>query len=145
MKPARRLPGDYQRAWIVRKLELDRALWAGACTVAATLLTNFRGFAGVSAGFMTALVGLDAYNASDKVFDIAMARAAATINGIACSLLVTTIFAPHRAQALMMKSLRQAISDTARRVAFPLGGSAGRPFCLRAAIGRHPGQARDPN
>ena len=79
---------------------------------------------------MTALVGLDAYNAPDKVFDIAMARAAATIIGIACSLLVTTIFAPHRAQALMMKSLRQAISDTARRVAFPLGGALADRFAL---------------
>jgi len=40
---------------------LSLALWVGACTVAATLLTNFRGFAGVSAGLMTAVVALDAY------------------------------------------------------------------------------------
>jgi len=109
---------------------LSLALWVGACTVAATLLTNFRGFAGVSAGLMTAVVALDSYNRQDKVFDIAMARGAATIIGIASSIFVTTIFAPHRAQALMMKSLRQAISDTARRVAFPLGGALADRFAL---------------
>jgi len=109
---------------------LALALWVGACTVAATLLTNFRGFAGVSAGLMTAVVALDAYNRQDQVFNIAMARGAATIIGIASSIFVTIIFAPHRAQALMMKSLRQAISDTARRVAFPLGGNLADRFAL---------------
>jgi len=109
---------------------LTLALWVGACTNAATLLTNFRGFAGVSAGFMTALVGLDAYHSPERVFDIAMDRGAATIIGIVCSTLVTIVFAPHRAQVVMMKSLRQAISDTARRVAFPLGGALADRFVL---------------
>jgi len=109
---------------------LALALWVGACTVAATLLTNFRGFAGVSAGFMTALVGLDAYQVPDQVFEIAMARGSATLIGIACSILVTIIFAPQRAQASLMKALRQAIADAARRVAFPLGGALVDRFAL---------------
>lgn len=109
---------------------LSLALWVGACTVAATLLTNFRGFAGVSAGLMTAVVALDAYGRQDKVFDIAMARGAATIIGIVSSTLVTIIFAPQRAQTLMLKSLRQAISDVARRVAFPFGGALADRFAL---------------
>ncbi len=109
---------------------LALALWVGACTIAATLLTNFRGFAGVSAGFMTALVGLGAYHTPDKVFDIAMARGSATIIGMACSILVTILFAPQRGHALMMKSIRQAISDTARRVAFPLEGALADRFAL---------------
>ena len=109
---------------------LSFALWVGVCTVAATLLTNFRGFAAVSAGLITAVVALDAYGIPNQVFDIAMARAAAAIVGIACSTFVTIIFAPHRAQALMMKSLRQAISDVARRVAFPLGGALTDRFAL---------------
>jgi len=109
---------------------LSLALWVGTCTVAATLLTNFRGFAGVSAGLMTAVVALDAYGRQDKVFDIAMARGAATIIGIVSSTFVTTIFAPQRAQALMLKSLRQAISDVARRVAFPLEGALADRFAL---------------
>lgn len=113
---------------------LSLALWVGACTVEATLLTNFRGFAGVSAGLMTAVVALDAYGRQDKVFDIAMARGAATIIGIVSSTFVTTIFAPQRAQALMLKSLRQAISDVARRVAFPLGGSLADRFALGPAM-----------
>ena len=113
---------------------LSLALWVGACTVAATLLTNFRGFAGVSAGLMTAVIALDSYNRQDQVFNIAMARGAATIIGIACSTFVTIIFAPHRAQALMMKSIRQAISDVARRVAFPLEGSLADRFVLGPAM-----------
>ncbi len=113
---------------------LALALWVGACTVAASLLTNFRGFAGVSAGFMTALVGLGAYHTPEKVFDIAMARGSATLIGIACSIVVTNLFAPRRARALMMKSLRQAISDTARRTAFPLGGALADRFALGPSL-----------
>ncbi len=109
---------------------LALALWVGACTMAATLWTNFRGFAGVSAGFMAALVSLDAYHMQDKVFDIAMARASATIIGVACSTLVTIIFAPHRAQGQLAATIRQAISDAARRAAFPLE----RPIAERFAI-----------
>jgi len=63
-----------------------------------------------------------------------MARGAATIIGIASSVFVTIIFAPHRAQALLMKSLRQAISDTARRVAFPLGGALADRFALGPSL-----------
>ncbi len=109
---------------------LSFALWVSVCTVAATLLTNFRGFAAVSAGLITAVVALDAYGIPDQVFNIALARSAAAIIGIACSTFVTTLFAPHRAHALTMKSIRQAISDVARRVAFPLGGALADRFAL---------------
>jgi uncharacterized membrane protein YccC len=106
------------------------ALWIGACTVGATLLTNFRGFAAVSAGLITAVVALEAYGIPDHAFKIAMARSAAAIIGIASSIFVTVIFAPHRGQALLMKSLRQAISDAMRRVAFPLEGALADRFAL---------------
>jgi uncharacterized membrane protein YccC len=109
---------------------LSFALWIGVCTVAATLLTNFRGFAAVSAGLLTAVVALEAYGVPNQVFTIAVARSAAAIVGIASATFVTVIFAPHRAQALMMKSVRQAISDTTRRVAFPLEGILADRFAL---------------
>ncbi len=109
---------------------LSFALWIGVCTVAATLLTNFRGFAAVSAGLLTAVVALEAYGIPNQVFTIAMARSAAAIIGIASSTFVTVIFAPHRAQALMMKSVRQAILDATRRVAFPLEGALADRFAL---------------
>lgn len=109
---------------------LSFALWVGACTSAATLLTNFRGFAAVSAGLICAVVALEAYGIPNQVFNIAMARSAAAIIGIASSIFVTTLFAPHRAQALLMKSIRQAISDVTRRVAFPLEGSLADRFAL---------------
>ncbi len=82
---------------------LSFALWVGACTVGATLLTNFRGFAAVSAGLICAVVSLEAYGITNQMFNIAMARSAAAIIGVACSIFVTTIFAPHRAQGLVMK------------------------------------------
>ena len=109
---------------------LSFALWVGACTVGATLLTNFRGFAAVSAGLITAVVALEAYGIPSHVFQIAMARSAAAIVGVAASIFVTVIFAPHRAQMLMMKSIRQAISDATRRVAFPLEGALADRFAL---------------
>ena len=109
---------------------LSFALWVGVCTAAATILTNFRGFAAVSAGLICAVVALEAYGIPNQVFNIAMARSAAAIIGIACSIFVTTIFAPHRAQGLLMKSIRQAISDVARRVAFPLEGALADRFAL---------------
>jgi len=99
---------------------LALALWIGGCTIASTLLTNFRGFAGVSAAFMTVLVTMDSYNQQDHVFQIAMARGSATIIGVVSSVLVTVIFAPHRAQGQLVASIRKAIADCARRVAFPL-------------------------
>jgi uncharacterized membrane protein YccC len=40
---------------------LSFALWVGVCTAAATILTNFRGFAAVSAGLICAVVALEAY------------------------------------------------------------------------------------
>jgi uncharacterized membrane protein YccC len=114
---------------------LSLALWIGLCTMAATLLTNFRGFIGVSASFMTILVTLDSYNMQDKVFDIALARSSATVIGVICSVLVTVVFAPHRAQGQLMASIRKALSDAARRAAFPLEKPMAERFAIGPAMG----------
>ena len=111
---------------------LALALWIGLTTVVSNLLTNFRGYAAVLAGYTAAIVALGAYGMQNKVFDIALARGAATIIGITCSGLVMSVFAPHRAEALALGSIRLAICKTARRLAFPLG----KPLAERIALGR---------
>jgi uncharacterized membrane protein YccC len=113
---------------------LALALWVGGCTIVSTLLTNFRGFIGVSAGFMTVLVTMDSYNQQDHVFQIAMARGSATIIGVVCSVLVTVVFAPHRAQGQLVASIRKAIADCARRVAFPLEAPMKDRFAIAPAM-----------
>lgn len=111
---------------------LALALWMGGTTVLSNLLTNFRSYASVLAGYTAAIVALGAYDRPNQVFDIAMARGAATIIGITCSTLIMDVTAPHRARLNVLDLLRRAIATTARRAAFPLEGS----FTDRIALGR---------
>ncbi|HTR40998.1 MAG TPA: FUSC family protein [Pseudomonadales bacterium] len=99
------------------------ALWMGLATLAANLVTNFRSYGAITAGFTAGIVALGAYQTPDKVFDIAMSRGSATILGIICSAGITAIFARQRGREKVLGLIRQAISDTARRAAFPFNGS----------------------
>ncbi|HUB68099.1 MAG TPA: FUSC family protein [Candidatus Methylacidiphilales bacterium] len=111
---------------------LALALWVGACTVASNLLRNFRAYATVLAGYTAAVIALGAYNIPNQTFDIAMARGSATIIGIACSAMVTELFAPRRAREKTLERLRQVIRTSMRRAAFPLTGT----MQERLALGR---------
>jgi uncharacterized membrane protein YccC len=91
------------------------ALWLGATTVASNLLRNFRAYGAALAGYTTAIVALGAYTNPDHVFDIAFARGSSTVIAIACSALVTTLFAPHRTYGRTMTRLRQVVAQAARR------------------------------
>jgi uncharacterized membrane protein YccC len=102
---------------------LALALWIGLCTLAANLLTNFRMYGAITAGFTAAIVSLSAYATPYHVFDIAMSRGSATIIGIICSAVITALFAPQRGREKVLGLIRQAISDTARRGAVPWGGT----------------------
>ena len=98
---------------------LALALWIGACTVVSNLLRNFRAYAFVLAGYTAAIVSFAAYSAPNSVFDIAMARGAATIIGILCSALSVFLFARHTARKTVITHLREAIRTCAVRNAFP--------------------------
>jgi len=101
---------------------LALALWVGSCTLCANLLTNFRAYASVLAGYTTAIVALPTITNPDNIFNIAMARGSCTIIGIVCAVVVTRLFAPHKAREQVLLKLKSVIGDTARRASFPLTG-----------------------
>jgi uncharacterized membrane protein YccC len=102
---------------------LALSLLVGGCTVLSNVLTNFRAYASVLAGYTAGIVASDAINAPDQVFYIGMARTAAILIGIAASILVTSIFAPHCAEADTREKLLGALKDAARRAGFSWTGS----------------------
>lgn len=102
---------------------LALALWIGACTVASNLLRNFRAYATVLAGYTAAIISLGTYTNPNNVFNIAMARGSATIIGILCAAVITSLFAPHETERKVMVRLREAIVAAARRFAIPAAAS----------------------
>ena len=120
---------------------LALALLVGACTILSNILTNFRAYATVLAGYTAAIVASDAISAPDQVFFIAMARSAAILIGIASCVVVTSLFAPHRAAAGTRKALLVALQDAARRAAYSWQSDneerlkIGRKLIMEAIIG----------
>ena len=111
---------------------LALALWMGTCTVVSNLLRNFTAYAAVLAGYTAAIISLAAYQSPNQVFDIAMARAAANLLGIACVALSASLFAPHEARQKVIAMLGDAVRVFARRGAYPVSST----FAERLAIGR---------
>lgn len=101
---------------------LALALLVGGCTVASNILTNFRAYGTVLAGYTSGLIASGAINTPDQVFFIAMARAAAILLGIACAILVASIFAPHRSEDVVRKKLAALLKDAARRAVYSWQG-----------------------
>jgi len=102
---------------------LGLALLVGGCTVASNALTNFRAYGTVLAGYTAGIISSGAINAPDQVFFIGMARASAILTGIACSIFVTSIFAPHRSAAAARDKLRIALKDAAARASYSWKGT----------------------
>jgi len=107
-------------------------LWVGGCTVASNLLRNFRAYGAVLAGYTTAIVSLASYQAPNQVFDIAMARGSCTVIGILSALVITMLFAPHRARKQVLQKMREALAETAERMAYPHDG----PLPQRIILGK---------
>jgi uncharacterized membrane protein YccC len=101
---------------------LALALLVAASTVASNLLTNFRAYGTVLVGYTAGIVAAGAINTPDQVFFIGMARAAAILTGAGCSILITSIFGPHRAEAATRGKLCATLKDAARRAAYPWQG-----------------------
>src|SRR5262249_38066049 len=110
------------------------ALWMGFCTSASNLLRTFLSYCFVLAGYTAAIVSLPAYNAPNSVFDIAMARGAATIIAILCSALSVFLFARHTAGEKVIVHLREVIRTCAVRAAFPLNRTVGERIALGAPL-----------
>jgi uncharacterized membrane protein YccC len=102
---------------------LALAVLVGGCTVVSCLVTNFRSYATALTAYTAAIIASDAINAPDQVFFIAMARTACILLGIACALVVTSIFAPHRSATVARTKLLTALKDAAERAVYSWKGT----------------------
>ena len=97
---------------------LALALLVAGSTVASNILTNFRAYGTVLVGYTAGIVAAGAINTPDQVFFIGMARAAAILTGVACSIFIHSIFAPHRSAATTREKLLLVLKDAARRAVY---------------------------
>jgi len=109
------------------------ALLIGLCTVWANLLTNFRSYAAVLAGYTAAVVGLGAIDNPATVFDVAMARGSSNLIGIACTVVISALLAPQHSREQVLAGLKSAIAEAARRACFSWHGDD----LERKRMGRH--------
>jgi uncharacterized membrane protein YccC len=111
---------------------LALASLVAASTVASNILTNFRAYGTVLIGYTAGIVAAGAINTPDQVFFIGMARGAAILTGVGCTMFVNLIFAPHRSEAMVREKLRIILKDAARRAAYSWQADNG----TRLQIGR---------
>ena len=111
---------------------LALALLVAASTVASNVLTNFRAYGTVLVGYTAGIVAAGAISDPSQVFFIGLARGAAILTGVACTLVVNLIFAPQRSKAAALEKLRAVLKDAAHRAAY----SWQAPNDTRLQIGR---------
>ncbi|MCC4590927.1 FUSC family protein [Xanthomonas campestris pv. cannae] len=70
------------------------ALWLGACTGMASVVSAFRSYGVVLAGYTAVIVGMSSTAHPQQVFDIAVARATEILLGIAVEGVMASIFSP---------------------------------------------------
>ena len=73
---------------------LSLALWLGLCTAAATLVTSYRAYGGVLAGYTCAIVAMSAAERPDMVFNLAVTRVSCIFIGMAAAVLMMTVLLP---------------------------------------------------
>jgi uncharacterized membrane protein YccC len=97
---------------------LALAALVAASTVASNILTNFRAYGTVLVGYTAGIVAAGAINTPDQVFFIGMARGAAILTGVGCTVFVNLILAPRRSDALTKEKLRAVLKDAAHRAVY---------------------------
>lgn len=109
------------------------ALWLGGCTVAASLLKDFRSYGAVLCGYTVGIVALSDIDMPQAAFDSAINRVAAIVVGIAAVALVNAAFAPGGAWQDLVTRLRGALDDMTEHAAGALQGGAA-PFDTPASL-----------
>lgn len=109
------------------------ALWLGGCTVAASLLKDFRSYGAVLCGYTVGIVALSDIDMPQAAFDSAINRVAAIVVGIAAVALVNAAFAPGGAWQDLVARLRAALDDMTEHAAGSLQGGAA-PFDTPASL-----------
>lgn len=100
------------------------ALWLGGCTVAASLLKDFRSYGAVLCGYTVGIVALSDIDMPQAAFDSAINRVAAIVVGIAAVALVNAAFAPGGAWQDLVTRLRSALDDMTEHASGALQGGA---------------------
>ncbi len=91
---------------------LGLSLWMGLCTLASTLLRNFRSYESVLAGYTVVLIVLPGVDAPDQMFDLMTSRVSVVTIGIVCSGLVAALLTSRSA----VRGLRARLRGTMRSV-----------------------------
>jgi hypothetical protein len=86
------------------------------------LLTNFRAYATVLTGFTAGIVAADAINAPSDVWSIALSRTSCILIGVGSAVAVTSIFAPHRSDALAREKFVTLLKEASARTMFSYRG-----------------------
>ncbi|MDW5443120.1 FUSC family protein [Polaromonas sp. SM01] len=100
------------------------ALWGGACSLVANLLTGFRGYAAVLAGYTAPLVMVVAVHHPEQINDMAASRVACILVGIAASTLLTWLWTPDGDLGLLRQRVERTAGEANRWMAALLSANA---------------------
>jgi uncharacterized membrane protein YccC len=120
-------------------LILFLALWLAVCSGAAPLLSNYRAYGAVLAGYTCAIVSMSAVEHPDLIFNLAVTRVSCIFIGMASAIFMITILLPkHRHWRETRHHLTQHLKATLRRAAMALEADATQPaqFTWRHMVDR---------
>lgn len=89
------------------------AVWIGLCTLVSSLLRNPEAYGAALAGYTAMIIGLPAFGQPHFVVDLAVARCAEIVLGIACAGLTSRLILPKLAANAIIARLKRSILDLA--------------------------------
>lgn len=108
-------------------LVLFLALWLAVCSATSTLVTSFRAYGWVLAGYTCAIVAMSAVDHPDEIFRLAVTRVSAIFIGMTSAIIFMTILLPtHRHWRDTLYQLRKHLEATVQQAARALEAGPGR-------------------
>jgi uncharacterized membrane protein YccC len=99
-------------------LVLFLALWLAVCSATSTLVTSFRAYGWVLAGYTCAIVSMSAVDHPDQIFRLAVSRVSAIFIGMTSAILFMTILLPmHRHWRSTLHHLGEHLKATVQQAA----------------------------
>jgi len=101
------------------------ALWGGLCSLLANLLTGFRAYTALLAGYTAPLVTMVAlFHQPEQINEMAASRVACILVGIAASTLLTWLWTPASELGLLRQRVERTATEASRWMAAVLSGAA---------------------
>lgn len=101
------------------------ALWGGLCSLLANLLTGFRAYTALLAGYTAPLVTMVAlFHQPEQINEMAASRVACILVGIAASTLLTWLWTPASELGLLRQRVERTATEACRWMAAVLSGAA---------------------